>query len=200
MTTRTKLLMTMAGVMTSLALSSSCAMAQFTGSEGEVVQVGTVHVFKYIFAGTIQAEVKCEKVAGIWKDEPGEALFTNMVWVGCVATHGTTKETLAVECKGLVLNQPTKEGVTTGKALGTVTENCTLKAAATCTITVEPTGNKALSLLALLKEAGPQVMIRASINGITAKSSAACQLVGISAKTTAAALESEFVQHGQGIE
>lgn len=197
---KSRLLLLSVCIIASMGISAVPASAQFIGTEGEVQQAGTIHVFEYIASGVMQAEQKCELVKGTWKDNATEALLTNIAWMECTATHGTTKEAIVLECKGILLTQLTKEGVSSGSALLTFTETCFDKASATCVITIEPAGNKELSAVSLLKEAGPKVLAKVNVTGITAKSSAACQLVGISAKTNAAALEIELVQHGQGLD
>jgi hypothetical protein len=130
--------------------------------------------------------VKCVTAEGNYKvNSTGtQVKLDEIKWNKCVALGLEAK----VECKGLELKQPAKEGTVSGTATGTVQEVCTVVAPG-CTITIGPEGNKELKSIALEKS-GSNQKDKVEVTGITATSTGSgCAIGGISKPKTTEAKE-----------
>jgi hypothetical protein len=124
---------------------------------------------------------KCLSATSTTPASTGTTLNLGVVaWNTCTAEIDGAKIPAKVECEKLTLEQPTKEGVTKGKATIKVVSACTVKlTGASCTINVAPTNNQKLPNITLVKESSNQKdvvevsTIEATTNG------AGCTVAGL---------------------
>jgi hypothetical protein len=135
--------------------------------------------------------VKCESAASTKPTSTGiEVNLGTITWNTCDAEVGGVKVSLTIECKDLTLAQPTKEGISKGKATGKIVSLCTLKlTGASCSINIPTKNNQKLSAITLAKEGSNQKDV-VEVNPIEATTTGAgCAVAGLAASYTKASLK-----------
>lgn len=169
--TKTRALIGLTVSLAVFAISSTPALAQFSGKEG-TAKAGTTTMET---AGFV---IICgELVSGyIQQETPPQDDLVNTNWELCKAKFSAGRVT--VNCKGMQFESPEKEGTETGKATGKLMEECKLKTEAGCEITLPTAGNQKLGKTALKKEASGVLSV-VELSGITIKVNAICELAGL---------------------
>ncbi len=184
MMSKTKFVLGMSMVVALFASAATPALARWTNHGGK--GAGKTGEITFTYEG---GSIKCANGTGKYKvNNEGTALTVEeIVWKECKALGLEAK----VACKTLELKQPNKEGTEQGKATSAQTsEECVVKIAEACTLTMPTAGNTELKTISLHKS-GSNVDAKVEVTGITATAKGSgCALGGIvKEKTTAATLK-----------
>jgi hypothetical protein len=172
---RFRTLIGLTALLAALAISSTSALAQFSGKEGKA----TAETTTFELLGTV---IICGEVVSEYVQQGGLDDLINTNWEMCKAK--ASAEGVTINCKGIQFESPEKEGTETGKATAKLLEECKLKTPIGCEAKIPTAGNQKLGKTALKKEASGVLSV-VETTGITVNVNKICELGGIKSSESA---------------
>lgn len=141
-------------------------------------------------------KVICGHAAGLYEQTgPVKDLTKWKLYYKCIANGGPEAE---VECSEMRIEQPSKEGTEKGQGVLAIANECNIKLAIGCVVSIPPGANPVLKLVTSVKELkGVRSNVEAS--HAIAKANAICEMAGIKGTTEAKIQIPNVLQEGLGL-